>query len=408
MTLSRQEIDHPTSSSSSSTSPTMTSSTVSSDSVSRQERGDLCGIDSYPVTVSSKHVERQERRDLFSSGTPEEELLTKPTENPKPNKNEDPDLERGDLVHSDIPEWLQEFRENLVDDRVPEYRDSHASSSHELSLEPTPARSADLGKHSVYTQFPKDRNCEICQRTKITRAPVQKTHWRKPCLVQKILVIWLQQITQSSQWRLWISKQSSTCSRGAGLGHLMDPVISVQNKNFSGNTKELGAPNRKPEVIVHWQFIGIWQSLWRSLLESLYVDTTQIGNKWDCWESSAQSERRYICSIVAIRSQWKLVGRFHAMPYLSAKYSRSLVWWRTPYERRFGEPFNGPIIPFGSLFECYLVSAKDQSRIHHFGKKVLPGLFLGYALHAGGALEGWHDGCRHGGVGNDGRIRNLL
>ena len=38
MTLSRQEIDHPTSSSSSSTSPTMTSSTVSSDSVIRQAR----------------------------------------------------------------------------------------------------------------------------------------------------------------------------------------------------------------------------------------------------------------------------------------------------------------------------------------------------------------------------------
>ena len=37
-------------------------------------------------------------------------------------------------------------------------------------LEPTHARSADLGKHSVYTHFPKDRNCEICKRTKITRA----------------------------------------------------------------------------------------------------------------------------------------------------------------------------------------------------------------------------------------------
>ena len=71
-------------------------------------------------------------------------------------------------------EWLQEFRENLVDDRVPEHRDSHANSSHESSLEPTPARSADLGKHSVYTHFPKDRNCEICQRTKITRAPCRR------------------------------------------------------------------------------------------------------------------------------------------------------------------------------------------------------------------------------------------
>ena len=103
-----------------------------------------------------------------------EELLTKPTRNPKPNKNEDHVLEWGDLLHSNIPEWLQECRENLVDDRVPERRDSHASSSHGSSLELTPARSADLGKHSVYTHFPKDRKCEMCQRTKITRAPCRR------------------------------------------------------------------------------------------------------------------------------------------------------------------------------------------------------------------------------------------
>ena len=55
---------------------------------------------------------------------------------------------------------------------------------------------------------------------------------------------------------------------------------------------------------------------------------------------------------------------------------------KTPYERRFGEPFKGPIIPFGSLVEYFPISAKGQSRIHQFGKKVLLGLFLGYALYA--------------------------
>ena len=57
---------------------------------------------------------------------------------------------------------------------VPEHRDFHASSFRGSSLEPTPARSADLGKHSVHTHFPKDRNCEICKRTKITRAPCRR------------------------------------------------------------------------------------------------------------------------------------------------------------------------------------------------------------------------------------------
>ena len=57
---------------------------------------------------------------------------------------------------------------------VPERRDSHASFSHEPSLEPSPTRSVDLGKHSVYTHFPNDQNCQICQRTKITRAPCRR------------------------------------------------------------------------------------------------------------------------------------------------------------------------------------------------------------------------------------------
>ena len=52
----------------------------------------------------------------------------------------------------------------------------------------------------------------------------------------------------------------------------------------------------------------------------------------------------------------------------------------------FGQPFKGPIIPFGSLVEYHPKTAKDQSRIHQFVKKVLPGLFLGYALYAG---ENW-------------------
>ena len=51
-------------------------------------------------------------------------------------------------------------------------------------------------------------------------------------------------------------------------------------------------------------------------------------------------------------------------------------------------PFKGPIIPFGSLVEYHPISAKHQSRIHQFGKKVLPGLFLGYALYAVGIWKG--------------------
>ena len=61
---------------------------------------------------------------------------------------------------------------------------------------------------------------------------------------------------------------------------------------------------------------------------------------------------------------------------------------RRPKKDVLGNHFEGPIIPFGSLVEYHHITAKDQSRIHQFGKKVLPGLFLGYALYAGGIWKG--------------------
>ena len=66
------------------------------------------------------------------SGQPEEIQANKI---PKPNKKETT-IERCDPLCSDdseILEWLQEFRENLVDDEIPLQGGSHASSSHEAS-----------------------------------------------------------------------------------------------------------------------------------------------------------------------------------------------------------------------------------------------------------------------------------
>ena len=34
---------------------------------------------------------------------------------------------------------------------------------------------------------------------------------------------------------------------------------------------------------------------------------------------------------------------------------------KTAYERRFGIPFNGPVIPFGAMVEYHPISAKDLS-----------------------------------------------
>ena len=49
---------------------------------------------------------------------------------------------------------------------------------------------------------------------------------------------------------------------------------------------------------------------------------------------------------------------------------------KTPYERRFGIPFNGPGIPFGAMVEYRPISAQDPSSLHQFGPEILPGIFF--------------------------------
>ena len=306
--------------------------------------------------------------------------MTQPKSPKKTNRNEDHELEQRDPFCSDIREWLQEFRENLVDDRVPEHRNSHASSSHELSSEPAPTRRVGLGRHSVHTYFPKDRNWEISQRTKTTRAP---------CRRQKRLVIWLRQITEFSvkvvnlekiidmqSWcKTWTPNgPSRTRARQTLLKKPEGACKSFWNRIGSLKSFTLTFPwilarllKIFPGIIVrrhHTETNGIAERAVRRVKESTSAVLLQSGldEKW--WVDSMECYI-YLRNIQDLLSDGK-----------------------TPYERHFGEPFKGPIIPFGSLVEYHPISAKDQSRIHQFGKKVLPGLFLGYALYAGWIWKG--------------------
>ena len=168
-TPSRQESHSSSSSSASSSSPTEGEIPV-------REREDRINSDISPVQVSNSVGDR--------SGRPDE---TQANKIQKTNKKETT-IERGNSLNPEIQEWLQEFRENLVGDEIPLQGGSHASSSHEASLEPTFKRCEDLGKHSVNSHFPKDRNCEICEKDQKLQGPRAEDAVAKPYLVLKNLV----------------------------------------------------------------------------------------------------------------------------------------------------------------------------------------------------------------------------
>ena len=376
MTPSRQHIDHPTSSSSSSTSPTMTSSTVSSDSVTRQARGDLCGRYSYPVTVSSTHVDRQARGDLCSSGTPEEELLTEPTKNPKPNQNEDHDLERRDLLHS-------EFRENLVDDRVPD-RDSHASSSHESSSEP--AKSADLGKQCLYSFLLKTEIARSVRGPKNTRAPCRRRiGGAVPRAVNFGDLITADHKVLSEGCESRNNHRHAVVVQDLATQWIQSyPCKTKTSKEIQRSLQKFLEPNRKPKIIdtdTSLEFGKACEDLsWNHCTSTPHRSETN--------GIAERAVRRVKEGTPAVLLQSGLDENWWADSMECYTYLRNvtdlLSDGKTPYERLFGQPFKGSIIPFGSLVEYHPFTAKGQSRIHQVGKKVLPGLLLGYALHAEG------------------------
>ena len=227
-----------------------------------------------------------------------------------------------------------------MDYRVPEHRDSHASSSHEASLEPTPTRSADLGKHSVKTHFPKDRNCEICQRTKITRAPCRRrtgvavpradnfgdliladhkvlsegcesrNNHRHAIVVQDLATQWIQS---------YPCKTTTSQETQRSLQKFLEPnrkpkVIYIDNSLEFGKACEDLSWNHCTSTPHQSETNGIAESAVRRVKEGTSAAFLQSGldEKW--WADSME-RKTYLRNIQDLLSDGK-----------------------TPYERRFGKP----------------------------------------------------------------------
>ena len=366
-------------------------------------RADRTESDTSPVFVSTNVDDR--------SGQP---VVDQANQSPKPIKKKEPQKEgrdpllkeRGDPLNSEIPEWLQEFKENLVDDEIPKHGDSHASSSHEVSLKSTFQRREDLGKHSVCIHFPTDRNCEICQRTKITRAPCRRRNGGAAPRAENFgdLITADHKVLSDNCESRNNHRYAVVVQDLATQWIQAYPCETKTSQKIQRSLQKFLEPDRKPKVIYtdnSLEFGKACEDLsWNHCTSTPHRSGTNgIGER---------AVRRVKEGTSAVLLQSGLNESWWADSMECYTYLRNvsdlLSDGKTPYERRFGQPLKGPIIPFGSFVEYHPITAKDQSRIHQFGKKVLPGLFLGYALYKGGIWKG--DVLVA--VGDDGRIGNLL
>ena len=217
-----------------------------------------------------------------------------------------------------------------------------------------------LGKHSVFffkLTFSRDRNCEICQRTKITTAPCRRriggavpraenfgdliaadhkvlsegcesrNNHRYAIVVQNLATQWIQSYpckTQTSQ-----ETQRS-------LQKFLEPdrktkAIHTDNSLEFGKAFEDLSWNHCTSTPHRSETNGIAERAVRRVKEGTSAVLSQSGLDENWWADSMEC-------------------------YNFLRHIQDLLSNGKTYQRRIGEPYKGPIIPFGSLVEYYPIS----------------------------------------------------
>ena len=287
------------------------------------------------------------------------------------NKNEDDEELRSEPLQ-EVLEWLQDFKENLVDKNVQPHQYS-PSSSHESPMEPRAKVVPGPSKHSISSHFPKDRNCDICLKTQITRASCR----RRTGTV----------VPGAEHVGDFITADHKVLSEGCESRNNHRYAAVVQDlatqwiQSYPCKTKTSQETQRSLQKFLER---GILKSFtltipWNSA-KLVKISPGIIARRHHTGQKQMgllRAVRRVKEGTSAVLLQSGLDEKWWADFMECYSYLRNiqdlLSGGKTPYERRFGKPFKGPVIPFGAMVEYHPLSAKDQSRIHQFGKKVLPG-----------------------------------
>ena len=319
---------------------------------------DATNSDISPVQVSNSVDDR--------SGQPDDE--TQANKNPKTNKKETT-IERvtrcvltilrfrNGCKNSGRIWWMMKFH----------YREaSHASSSYEASLEPTTKRREDLGKHNVHTHFPKDRNCEICKRTKITRAPCRR---RKG-----------EAVPRADNFGDLITADHKVLSDNCESRNNHRYAVVVQDlatqwirrirakTNFTRNQRSLQKflePERKPKVI----YTDNSLEFGKACEDLSWNHCTSTPHRSETYGITERTVRRVKEGTSAVLLQSGLNESWWADSMECYTYLRNVTDLfsdgKTPYERRrLGNLFKDLSFHLVHWLSIILCTAKDQSRIH--------------------------------------------
>ena len=237
------------------------------------------------------------------------------------------------------------------------------------------------GKHSMFTHFPKDRNCDICLRTKNFKGFLQETYWYSR--------------GQSGKFGDLITADHKVLSEGSESRHSHRYAVVVQDlatqwiQSYPCKTKtswetekssqKFLEPTRKPKVNFHWNLANLVKTLPGIIVRQHRTDRKLMRLLREQCAESRKGHLRYCCNQVWTKNGGQLL--WNSTPICEA--FRILLDGKTPCERRFGVPFKSPeqwldITPFlRKTYRGYIHLAQKSCQV-----------FLGYVLYAGRIWKG--------------------
>ena len=261
-----------------------------------------------------------------------------------------------------------------------------------------------------YSHFPEDRNCEICHRTKIIRAPCRRRNGRTVHRAE----IFGDLITADHKVLSDNCESRNNHRYAVVVQDLATQWIQAYpcKTKTSGNSEKLpkvpGGPTGRPKVIYtdnSLEFGRACEDLsWNHCTSTPHRSET----KWDCWKSSAQSKGRHPLPYCCNRVWMKVGGQilWNVIPICETSQIYYLMG-RRPMRDALGNHLQDRLFHLvhwlSITYNCE-GTVKNPSILKESLTWIVPRIRIVRGVN----LEGWCTGCRHWRVGNGGCIWNLL
>ena len=224
-------------------------------------------------------------------------------------------------------------------------------------------------KHSIKTHVPKDRNGEVCLRTKMTRALCRRRTGEAVPRAEKF-----SDMVTADHKVLNEEGASRNNHRFAvvvqDLATSIDSILSVQNENFSGDGKgvykSFSSRHRSQKLFaqtIRWNLANLVKNF-HGIIELRHPVRSETNGV------AERAIRRVKEGTSAVLLQSGLDEKWWAASMECYCFLRNvqdlLADGKTPNERRFGEPLKGRVIPFGArlnIIRFLRKTSKDSTNL---------------------------------------------